>query len=61
MRNFSSAPVICIISPKALQLLALIRLASERHIVRQAIPTFWYNRTNDCKGAKFGTNEADII
>ena len=25
------------------------------------MPTFWYNRTNEGKGAKFGTNEADVI
>ena len=30
-------------------------------IVKQATPTFWYNRTNDGKSAKFGTNEVDII
>ena len=30
-------------------------------IVKRATPTFWYNRTNDGKGAKFDTNEVDII
>ena len=30
-------------------------------IVQRATPTFWYNRTIDGKGAKFGTNEVDII
>ena len=25
------------------------------------MPTFWYNCANESKGAKFGTDEADII
>ena len=48
------------IRPKALQLSAMIRLASDR-LLKRATPTFWYNRTNDGKGAKFGINEVNFI
>ena len=30
-------------------------------IVRLICAAFWYNRANDGKGVKFGTNEADVI
>ena len=35
--------------------------ACVRNLVRDICAIFWYNRANDGKGAKFGTNDADII
>ena len=34
---------------------------SGKLIWRWICATFWYNRASNCKGGKFGTNEADII
>ena len=45
---------------KALQLSAMIRLASDRHST-MGNTTFWYNHTNNGKGARFVTNEVDTI
>ena len=39
----------------------MIGLASDRQYWKLATPTFWYNHTNQGKGAKFGTDEVNII
>ena len=36
-------------------------LAFIERVVRQICTLVWYNYANNSKGAKFGTNEADII